>query len=258
MILQIESLYKNFGKTKVIEGVDLEINGGECHAIIGPNGAGKSTLFNLVTGLYKPTSGSIKLKGEEIVGLKPFTINRKGLSRSFQVLNIFHDMSVYENIQCSLLWSSRYKYSFWQLVTKLKDVQERANIVLEQIGMTNRRDVIAGNLAYAEQRLLEIGITIGQGAEIILLDEPTAGLSKHEIEQVLRLIRYVTEGKTLILVEHDMDVVFSISDRISVLVYGKIIATAEPEIIKQNKQVQEAYLGTIDESAIGTEITKSR
>lgn len=258
MILQIESLYKDFGKTKVIEGVDLEIKEGECHAIIGPNGAGKSTLFNLVTGLYKPTSGSIKLKGEEIVGLKAFEISRKGLSRSFQILNIFHDMSAYENIQCSLLWSSGYKYSFWQLVNKLKDVQERANIILEQIGMTNRRDVIAGNLSYAEQRLLEIGITISGGAEIILLDEPTAGLSKHEIEQVLRLIRYVTEGKTLILVEHDMDVVFSISNRISVLVYGKIIATAEPEIIKQNKQVQEVYLGTIDESAMGAEITKSR
>ncbi len=258
MILQIKSLYKNFDKTRVIEGVDLEIKEGECHAIIGPNGAGKSTLFNLITGLYEPTSGSIKLKGEEVVGLKPFEINRKGLSRSFQVLNIFHDMSVYENVQCSLLWPSGYKYSFWQSVTGLKDVQERANVVLEQIGMTNRRDVIAGNLSYAEQRLLEIGITIAGGAEIILLDEPTAGLSKHEIEQVIHLIRYVTEGKTLILVEHDMDVVFSISDRISVLVYGKIISTAEPEIIKQDEQVQEAYLGTIDKSAMGTEIAKRR
>jgi branched-chain amino acid transport system ATP-binding protein len=258
MILQIKSLYKNFDKTRVNEGVDLEIKEGECHAIIGPNGAGKSTLFNLITGLYEPTSGSIKLKGEEIVGLKPFEINRKGLSRSFQVLNIFQDMSVYENVQCSLLWPSGYKYSFWQSVTGLKDVQERGNAVLEQIGMTNRRDVIAGNLSYAEQRLLEIGITIAGGAEIILLDEPTAGLSKHEIEQVIHLIQYVTEGKTLILVEHDMDVVFSISDRISVLVYGKIISTAEPEMIKQNEQVQEAYLGTIDESAIGTQITKRR
>jgi branched-chain amino acid transport system ATP-binding protein len=249
MILQIKDLRKSFGKTQVIFGVNLEIEDSECHAIIGPNGAGKSTLFNLISGLYKPSSGNIQLKGEEIVGLSPFEIYRRGLSRSFQVLNIFRNMSVFENIRCALLWQLGYKYSFWQRINRLKEVQERAEMILNQIGMTNRRDVIAGALSYGEQRRLEIGITIGSGAEIILLDEPTAGLSKPEIEEVLKLIHNVTKGKTLLLVEHDMNVVFAISHRISVLVYGQIIATGEPEMIKQNRQVQEAYLGTFNEKA---------
>jgi len=178
-----------------------------------------------------------------MVGLKPFEISRRGLSRSFQILNIFHNMTVFENIQCSILWSLGYKYSFWQITRKLRNLQARAETILEQIGMTKRRETIAGTLSYAEQRLLEIGITIAGGAEIILLDEPTAGLSKHEIEQVIHLIREITEGKTLLLIEHDMDVVFTIAHRVSVLCYGQILATDEPQKIKQNKSVQEAYLG---------------
>lgn len=251
MIIQIKNLHKNFGNTKVIFGVNIEIDRFERHAIIGPNGAGKTTLFNLISGLYKPTDGSIKLKGEEITGLPPYEIYRRGLSRSFQILNIFRNMSVFENIQCSLLWQLGYKYSFWRRTNKLKEVQERAEVILEQISMTKRRDVIAGALSYGEQRCLEIGITMGSGAEVILLDEPTAGLSKLEIEEVVKLIQNVTKGKTLILVEHDMNVVFAISNRISVLVYGQIIATGEPEEVKQKKEVQEAYLGTFNETAAG-------
>jgi branched-chain amino acid transport system ATP-binding protein len=244
MILQINNLCKNFGNLAIIRGINWEILRGERHALIGPNGAGKSTLFNLITGLYEPTSGSIKLNGREIAGRKPFEIGRLGLSRSFQILNIFHNMSVFENIQCSVLWSLGYKYSFWNITQKQKDVQSRAEAILERIGMQRRRHVIASTLSYAEQRLLEIGITIAGGAEIILLDEPTAGLSKHEIDQVINLIREVTEGKTLILVEHDMEVVFAIASRISVLVYGEIIATDTPQKIKENRNVQEAYLGS--------------
>ena len=243
MLLQIRELHKSFGKVEIIHDVNLDIQRGERHALIGPNGAGKSTLFNLITGLYEPTSGSIKLNEEEMVGLKPFEISRRGLSRSFQILNIFHNMTVFENIQCSILWSLGYKYSFWQITRKLRNLQARAETILEQIGMTKRRETIAGTLSYAEQRLLEIGITIAGGAEIILLDEPTAGLSKHEIEQVIHLIREITEGKTLLLIEHDMDVVFTIAHRVSVLCYGQILATDEPQKIKQNKSVQEAYLG---------------
>ena len=250
MILEIKSLYKNFGETRVINGVDLEVEAGERHAIIGPNGAGKSTLFNLITGLHRPTGGSIKLAGKEIVGLRPFEISRRGLSRSFQVLNIFHNMTVLENIRCSLLWALGHKYSFWQSVTRLKDLEGRAEEILKEIGMAARKDIIAGNLSYAEQRLLEFGITIAAGAEVILLDEPTAGLSKHEIDQIMELIESMTQGKTLLLVEHDMDVVFKISDRISVLVYGEIIASGVPEVIKQNRLVQEAYLGRLEESGM--------
>jgi len=246
LILQIEGLSKNFGKTKVILDCNLAVKNGEFHSIIGPNGAGKSTLFNLITGVYPPTSGSIKFKGEEIVGLRPFQINRRGLSRSFQITNIFKEMSVFENIRCSLLWVLGHKYSFWKPVNKLKDARDRAEEILEKIGLTERRGVIAGTLSYAEQRLLEIGITIGSGAEVILLDEPTAGLSKHETDEMVALIRQRMKGKTLVLVEHDMDVVFAISDRVSVLVYGQIIASGEPKTIKESKQVQEAYLGSIE------------
>ena len=246
MILQIEGLSKSFGKTKVIIDCNLAVKNGEFYSIIGPNGAGKSTLFNLITGVYPPTSGSIKFKGEEVVGLRPFQINRRGLSRSFQITNIFREMSVFENIRCSLLWVLGHRYSFWEPINKLKDARDRAEEILEQIGMTERRNVIAGTLSYAEQRLLEIGITIGSGAEVILLDEPTAGLSKHETDEMVALIRQRMKGKTLVLVEHDMDVVFAISNRISVLVYGQIIASGEPEMIKESKQVQEAYLGSIE------------
>ncbi len=160
-------------------------------------------------------------------------------------------MSVCENIQCSLLWQLGYKHCFWRKIDGLKQVQKRVEIILDQIGMTKRRDVIAGALSYGEQRRLEIGITIGSGAEVILLDEPTAGLSKPEIEEVIKLIQNVTKGKTLILVEHDMNVVFSISNCISVLVYGQIIATGEPEEVRQKKEVQEAYLGTFNEAPAG-------
>ena len=246
MILQIESLAKSFGKTKVIFDVTLAVKNGEFHSIIGPNGAGKSVLFNLITGVYKPTSGSIRFKGEEIAGLRPFQINRRGLSRGFQITNIFREMSVFENIRCSLLWELGHRYSFWQPIDRLKDARDGAEEILEQIGMTKRRDVVAGTLSYAEQRLLEIGITIGSGAEVILLDEPTAGLSKHETDEMIALIRQRMKGKTLVLVEHDMDVVFAISNRISVLVYGQIIASGEPEMIKENRQIQEAYLGSIE------------
>lgn len=251
MIIQIKNLYKHFGNTEVISGVSIEIAPFERHAIIGPNGAGKSTIFNLISGLCKPTDGSIKLRGEEIAGLPPYEIYRRGLSRSFQILNIFSNMSVCENIQCSLLWQLGYKHCFWRRTNKLKQVQKRVEIILDQIGMTKRCDAIAGTLSYGEQRRLEIGITIGSGAEVILLDEPTAGLSKPEIEEVVKLIQNVTEGKTLILVEHDMNVVFSICNRISVLVYGRIIATGEPEEVRQKKEVQEAYLGEFNETAVG-------
>ncbi|MCF8142868.1 MAG: ABC transporter ATP-binding protein [Deltaproteobacteria bacterium] len=248
LILNIEGLSKSFGKTKVIVDCKLSVRKGEFHSIIGPNGAGKSTLFNLITGIYKPTSGSIKFKGEEIARLRPFEINRKGLSRSFQITNIFREMSVFENIRCSLLWVLGEKYAFWKTVNSLKHVRDRAEQILEQIGMTERRNIIAGTLSYAEQRLLEIGITIGSGAEVILLDEPTAGLSRQETTEMIALIQKTMKGKTLVFVEHNMDVVFAISNHISVLVYGHIIATDEPRMIKENKRVQAAYLGSLEEA----------
>jgi branched-chain amino acid transport system ATP-binding protein len=216
---------------------------GERYAIIGPNGAGKSTLFNLVSGRFGVSSGDILLNGRSTAGLKPFEINRLGLSRSFQITNIFHRLTVYENLRCAVLWSLGYKYSFWHRLNGLKDAHERAEAVLEQIGLRRRRNMAAGLLTYAEQRALEIGITIAGGAEVILLDEPTAGMSRSESDAAVELIRKVTVGKTLLMVEHDMSVVFGLADKIAVLVYGEMIACDTPANIRNNALVQEAYLG---------------
>jgi len=242
--LELREIAKSFGRTEIIRGVDLAIERGERHAVIGPNGAGKSTLFNLVSGRFPVTSGRILLNGEDITGLAPYEINRKGLSRSFQVTNIFHRLSVFENIRCAVLWSLGYRYSFWHRLNALADARSRSEEIMESIGLARRRDTPAGVLSYAEQRALEIGVTIAGGAEVILLDEPTAGMNRTETAQAVELIRAVTRGKTLVMVEHDMSVVFGLADRISVLVYGEVIATGAPEAIRANRAVREAYLGT--------------
>jgi branched-chain amino acid transport system ATP-binding protein len=241
--LEISGLHKSFGKTEIIRGVDLRIAPGERHAVIGPNGAGKSTLFNLITGRFPASSGTISLHGRDLAGLAPFQINRMGLSRSFQITNIFPKMTVFENVRCSLLWSKGYRYSFWHMVSRSRELTEATDAILEQINLTPRRQLPAGVLSYAEQRALEIGITMAGGADVIMLDEPTAGMSHSETDYIVDLIRQVTINKTLVMVEHDMGVVFGLADRISVLVYGEIIATGHPEEVRANPKVQEAYLG---------------
>ena len=243
-ILDVRGLRKSFGALAAIDGVDLDLREGETHAIIGPNGAGKSTLFNLVSGRFTVSAGRIDLHGEDITGLEPHLINRNGLSRSFQITNIFPRLSVYENLRCAVLWSLGYKYSFWHRIGALKEVRSRTEEIVELIGMTARRPAGPGVLTYAEQRALEIGVTIAGGADVILLDEPTAGMSRSETGEAVELIRNVTVGKTLVMVEHDMSVVFDLADRISVLVYGEVIASGTPQEIRGHKAVQEAYLGT--------------
>jgi branched-chain amino acid transport system ATP-binding protein len=245
--LNLVDVHKSFGDSEIIRGVNLGVKKGERHAIIGPNGAGKSTVFNLISGYYHLTKGKIELNGQEIAELEPFQINRLGLCRSFQVTNLFAKMTVFENVRCALLWSSGYKYSFWHLMGRQKELNEKAEEIIEQINMTPRSRVPVGELSYAEQRALEIGITVAGGADVILLDEPTAGMSHSETEQAVELMKFVSEGKTLIVVEHDMGVVFDLADRISVLVYGEIIATDTPDNIRNNKAVQVAYLGEEEE-----------
>ncbi len=242
--LLLNDVRKNFGKTEIIRGVNLTIAKGERHAVIGPNGAGKSTLFNLISGRLPLSGGDIQLNGKSIIKDKPFEINRQGLSRSFQITNIFPRLSVFENLRCATLYNLGYKYSFWHRLSKLKDASDRADDVLKQIGLKARADTQAGLLTYAEQRALEIGITIAGGANVILLDEPTAGMSRSESDHAVEMIRRVTEGKTLVMVEHDMSVVFGLADKISVLVYGEVIASDVPGLIRGNAAVQEAYLGT--------------
>ena len=241
--IEIRDVQKSFGITSVIRDLNLQVAEGERHALIGPNGAGKSTTFNLISGYMAPTSGDVLMRGEKISGLPPYQINRRGLSRSFQVTNVFGNMTVWENLRCAVLWATGHKYAFWKNVDNLPQVRERTAQILEDIGLTSRRDVPAGLLTYAEQRALEIGITIAGGANVILLDEPTAGMSHAETERAVTLIRRLTEGRTLLIVEHDMSVVFGLADRISVLVYGHVIASGTPEEIRNNPKVREAYLG---------------
>ena len=244
LALELKSVRKSFGKSEIIRGANLQVRRGERCAIIGPNGAGKSTLFDLISGRLPPNAGDILLSGASIAGLRPFEINRRGLARSFQSTSIFHQLSVYENLRCAALWSLGYKYSFWHRLTGLKDVRERVEYVLEEIGLQRRHHIIAGVLTYAEQRALEIGITIAGNADVILLDEPTAGMSRSESDGAVELIRKVTAGKTLLMVEHDMSVVFGLADRIAVMTYGEVIACDAPANIRANPQVQEAYLGS--------------
>jgi len=242
--LALTDVRKQFGQTKIINGVNLDITAGERHALIGPNGAGKSTLFNLISGRFPVSSGSISLHGSEITNKEPQVINRLGLSRSFQITNIFPKLTVFENLRCAVFWALGYRYSFFRRVSALHDARESAEQTLAMIGLEDRREKMAGELTYAEQRALEIGITIASGSDVILLDEPTAGMSRSETDAAVALISRVTEGKTLLMVEHDMGVVFNLADRISVLVYGEVIATGTPAEIRANKKVQEAYLGT--------------
>jgi len=243
--LELRDVRKRFGRTEIIRGASLAVAAGERVALIGPNGAGKSTLFNLISGRFGSTAGDILLHGRKIDGLTPFEINRRGLARSFQVSNLFTRLSVFENIRCAVLWSLGYRYAFWKFLSDLRDANERTEEVLAMIKLDRRRDVLATNLTYAEQRALEVGVTIAGGASVILLDEPTAGMSQSETTRFVNLIREVTVGKTLLTVEHDMGVVFGLADKIAVLVYGEVIAFDLPEAVRANPRVQEAYLGSM-------------
>jgi branched-chain amino acid transport system ATP-binding protein len=242
--LQLKDLRKTFGKTEIIRGINLAVRPGQRVAIIGPNGAGKSTLFNLISGRFEPSSGDVLLNGARINGKRPFEINRLGLSRSFQITNIFPKLSVFENLRCGVLWSLGYKYTFLKFLANLDDANARADELMAMIKLDKKRDVLAINLTYAEQRALEIGITIAGGASVILLDEPTAGMSRSETSRFISLIKEVTVGKTLLTVEHDMGVVFGLADKIAVVVYGQVIAYDVPEAVRADQRVQEAYLGS--------------
>lgn len=241
--LQIHQLKKSFGPTDVIRGVDLEVMENEVHAVIGPNGAGKSTFFNLLSGAFPPSSGEIYLRGDRIDGLLPERIQQKGLSRSFQVSNIFSNLSVFENVRCACFRKADAGYVFWRSAGSIAKANARSEEVVEMVGLQALRDEPAGALPYASQRALEIGMTIACEAPVVLLDEPTAGMSNTETERAIELIRKISRGRTLMIVEHDMGVVFGLADRISVLVYGEVIATGTPEEIRADPRVREAYLG---------------
>jgi branched-chain amino acid transport system ATP-binding protein len=243
--LEIKDLCKRFDQTDILRGINLVVAQGERVGIIGPNGAGKSTLFNLISGRIEPSSGQILLNGSRIDGKKPHQINRLGLSRSFQITNIFPRLSVFENLRCGVLWSLGYKYTFFKFLLDLDDANDRAAELMERVHLDKKRDVLAVNLTYAEQRALEIGITMAGGASVIMLDEPTAGMSQSETNRFIHLIKEVTAGKTLLTVEHDMGVVFGLADKIAVLVNGEVMSYDNSEAVRADVRVQEAYLGSL-------------
>lgn len=242
-VLSLKGLRKSFGPTEIIRGVDLELKAQERHALIGPNGAGKSTLFHLISGNTTPTSGQILLDGLSIGGRSPQDINSLGLARSFQITNIFPKLTVFENLRLAVMRPRGLQYSLWRLVNRDQGVTQQTERLIEQVRLERRAHTVAAEMSYSEQRSLEIAMTLACDPKVILLDEPMAGMSNEETAYTSQLIREVTVGRALLIVEHDMKVVFSLSDRISVLVYGEVIATGTPEEIRHSAAVKEAYLG---------------
>lgn len=242
-LLEVKDLYMDFSGLKVLTGINLSIEKGERHSIIGPNGAGKSTLFNIITGKYRPSLGRIFFDGEDITGLSPYKISRRGLARSFQIINIFPMMNVYQNVRNAILSKEKIRLNTFLRLEKMDRIDQETINVLESLGLIGIKDVLAGELSYGQQRALEIGIALATDPKLILLDEPTAGMTKEETKETVALIQNVTKGKTLVVIEHDMDVVFSIAHRITVLYYGEILASGTPDEIRNSEKVKEAYLG---------------
>ena len=241
--LVLNNLTKRFGQTEVIRGLSLAVQPGQRVGIIGPNGAGKSTLFDLISGRLAPSSGQVWLGRQRIDGKPAFEINRLGLSRSFQISSLFANLSVFDNLRCGLLWQQGLRYTLFKRLSRLHQANARTEQLMEQVQLSSRRTTLAANLSYAEQRALELGITLASGAGVILLDEPTAGMSHTEASAFVQLIRSVTAAKTLLIIEHDMPVVFGLADKIAVLAQGELLAFDAPDAVRADARVQAAYLG---------------
>jgi branched-chain amino acid transport system ATP-binding protein len=241
--LELQNIHHDFGGLQVLTGIDLEVREGERHAIIGPNGAGKSTLFNIITGRYTPRQGRVLYRGRDITGAAPHTIARLGVGRSFQIINIFPRLTVFQNVRSAVLSRRHMRLDAWSLLDRQADVTRETEEVLDMVGLTDRRQVPAAALSYGEQRELELALTVATRPDLVMLDEPTAGLHREDTRRAVSLIRQVTEKRTLLMVEHDMDVVFTLADRISVIYYGQVLATGTPDDIRRDENVKRAYLG---------------
>ncbi len=241
--LHIRNIHKDFSGLKVLTGVDFQVREKERHAVIGPNGAGKTTLFNIISGKFKPSSGEILFKGKNIAGKPAHVLNRHGLSRSFQITNVFQELSVFDNILSGVRSHQGLRYHFLKRPVANRSLCEKTESIIEQVGLMTVKDQPASSLSYGQQRALEIGITLSTDPELILLDEPTAGMTREETDQAIRMIDRVTAGHTLIIIEHDMEVVFSLANTISVLHYGTILVSDTPEQIRCDQRVKDAYLG---------------
>ncbi|MGC1402584.1 MAG: ABC transporter ATP-binding protein [Thermodesulfobacteriota bacterium] len=242
-ILSLNNVSKSFGGLLAVNQANLSIQKGELRALIGPNGAGKTTLLNLITGIYSASRGKILFKNQEITRLRPDQISHRGISRTLQITSLFVGLTVYENIWAAVQSRKRFFNPFIRAF-KWQDVREKTEQMLELTGLQDKAQLICSELAYGEQRILEMGIALSTGPDLLLLDEPTAGLNTQESMSLVKKMRIMLSGQTIILVEHDMGVVMELADRISVLHYGTVLAEGSPEEIKNNGEVKSIYLGS--------------
>ncbi len=245
-ILETKGLYHDFSGLQVLFDINLQVQEGERHAVIGPNGAGKTTLFNVITGTYQPRRGQVFFKGKEITGARPHELTRLGMGRSFQITSTFNRLTTFQNIRLAILSKKGIRFRLFRKVDKMQDITKETDEVLKRINLDRERDMPAGVLSYGKHRSLEISLAMATDPDLVMLDEPTAGMSRDETHYAVELIRRLTEGKTVVIIEHDMDVVFSLADRITVLHYGQILATGPPVEIRQNQAVKDAYLGEME------------
>jgi branched-chain amino acid transport system ATP-binding protein len=243
-LLQVRGLTKRFGALVATDALDLDITTGEVHAIIGPNGAGKTTLISQLSGALTPDAGSIRLRDSEVTRLSAHDRVRRGIARSFQVTNVFRAMSAVDNVALALQAGDGSSFRFLRPVARDRHLFIRARQLLERVGLHERADVVAGVLAHGEQRQLEVALALATRPALLLLDEPMAGMGPDESAQMVKLVGSLRSDLTIVLVEHDMDAVFRLADRISVLVYGRLLATGTAEVIRTNDDVRRAYLGT--------------
>lgn len=242
-VLKTAKLMKKFGGLVAVNQVDIGIEENHLTSVIGPNGAGKTTLFNLLTGLIKPDDGKIYFKGKEITNHPPHRIVREGIARSFQISNVFTELPLFENIRIAVQAEKGHGFEMLSSIGALGEVNDRSSEIIEMIGLDGKENIITKNLSYGDKRILEIGIALALNPKVLLLDEPTSGLASRETGKMTEFIQHLSKGLTLLVIEHDMNLVLSISDHIIVLHQGKVIAEGTPDRIKQNDEVQEAYLG---------------
>jgi len=246
-VLEIRDLTKKFGQLTATNHIDLDVESGEFRSVIGPNGAGKTTLFNLISGALRPTSGRIEFAGEPIADLPPHERVRRGVSRSFQITNIFSGLTVHENVRLAV--QSKHYAGLDRAEALFRDtgsfdtMNDRTDEILRRIGLADRASEMAGTLAYGDQRRLEIGLVLATDPQLVLLDEPTAGMSSEETRETLELVNEVLADQSIMLIEHDIDLIMDVSDRITVLTRGEVLASGTPEEISTNDDVQDAYLG---------------
>lgn len=248
IILETNNLTKHFGGLTAVDRVNLIVEEGAIHSIIGPNGAGKTTLFNMLTGFLQPSGGKIKFRGKTITKFAPYMISKLGIARTFQINSIFPDLTVYENVRIAAQSITNYNFRLFQNYKTIPGLPKKANKALENVGLIERKSLLAKYLSYGEKRRLEIAIALATEPRLLLLDEPTSGMSPEESDRFIDLVDQISEKVIILLIEHNVDVVLSVSHKITVMNQGKILAEGVPEQIKEDIRVQQAYLGVVDAS----------